>query len=400
MKTIYDGLKVLDLCDDNGAYASRMLASWGAEVIKIENPGGGADRMQAPFVGEVPDPEKSVTFLYQNAGKKSLTLDIENEEGRSVFKKLVKEADVLFETFEPGYMANLGLGWEDLKKINPGLIMASITPFGQFGPHAHWKAESDLITDAMGGPMSDRGRINQAPLHLGYGMMSSAASLFALFEVQAAYHDRLYTGEGCYIDVSQQEAYAEWKDQCLGDAQLNDARQVRVGGPDYALPFIRTSDGGLVFASIATKWDAMMQWMSEEGIDISQFDDPFYQNYITEIQTPINQPLMAAFNKMGEKYTKLTFMEEAQKRGFPMAAVEACHTLPDNPHLKEREFFVEIDHPKAGKLLYPGAAAKMSESDQIVDVPSPALGQNNKEILGGLGYSEAEIVELAEGGVI
>lgn len=400
MKTVYENLRVLDLANRNGAFCGKQLAAFGADVLKIEKPGGDSDREIGPFAGDRPGPERSLSFAYLNTGKRDMTLNLETPRGRELFRALAKTADVIIETFEPGYLASLGLDYESLKADNPGLILLSITPFGQYGPHSHWKASSDLITDAMGGPMSDRGRVGQAPLHFGYDVMSNAAAMYGMFAIQAAYHNRLFSGEGAYIDISQQECYATWKDQFLGDAQINDASLKRVGGPDYALPFIHTSDGGLVMASIATKWKAMLAWFEEEGLDTSVFDDPFYLEYEREIQTPINKVLMNCFDKMGESRTKLQFMEEAQARGFPMAAVEECHTLIDNPHLKARDYFVRIDHPVIGSYLYPGALAKMAEAEQVLSVPAPLLGADTEEVLKSLGYSCTEIEALRADGII
>lgn len=400
MKSVYDNLRVLDLANRNGAFCGKQLAALGADVLKIEAPGGDADRKIGPFAGGEPHPEKSVSFAYLNTGKRDMTLNLESPQGQEIFRKLAAGADVIIETFEPGWLDSLGLGYQALRAQNPGLIMLSITPFGQYGPHCHWKASTDLITDAMGGPMSERGRVGQAPLHFGYDVMSSAAAMYGLFAIQAAYHNRLFDGEGAYIDISQQECYATWKDQFLGDAQINDTSLTRVGGPDYALPFLHTADGGLVMASIATKWKAMLAWFEEEGLDTSVFDDPFYLEYEREIQTPINRVLMSYFDKMGETRTKTQFMEEAQARGFPMAAVEECHTLIDNVQLKARDYFVKIDHPVIGSYLYPGALAKMTETQQVLTVPAPLLGADTDQVLTALGYSSEEIGALRTAGVV
>lgn len=130
------------------------------------------------------------------------------------------------------------------------------------------------------------------------------------------------------------------------------------------------------------------------------FDDPFYEEYAREIQTPINSVLMSYFDKLGEKYGKIAFMEEAQRRGFPMVAVEQAHTLIDNSHLKAREYFVEVDHPVMGAYQYPGAMAKMSESEQILDVPAPLLGADTDMVLTELGYTEEAIAALRSESVI
>lgn len=400
MKTIYEGMKVLELADENGEFCGKMLAAFGADVLKVEKPGGDDTRRRGPFAGGEKHIEKSLSFAFCNTGKRDITLDLDREEGRKLFRELTKGVDVIIETFAPGQMKAWGLDYEALKVENPGLIMASITPFGQIGPHKDWKASTDLITDAMGGPMGDRGRRGQEPLHMGYDIMSSAASMYALFAIQAAYFSRLSTGEGAYIDVSQQECFATWKDQNLGDAQLNDRSLERVGGPEYALPFIHCKDGGLVFASIATKWQKMLAWFEEEGLDVSVFDDPFYLEYEREIQTPINGVLMSYFDKMGEKYTKTEFMELAQAKGFPMGAVEECGTLLDNIHLKERGFFVPVSHPVLGTYQYPGALAKLSEAEQVLDVPAPLLGADNEAVYGALGLDAEALAQLSARGVI
>lgn len=391
MKSAYEGLKVLDLSDVKGMYCAKVLAGFGAEVIKVERPGGDASRLMGPFApGEENKINKSLSFAYLNTGKKGITLDITKPAGREIFLKLVETADVVLETFTPGTMEEWKLGYEDLKAVNPGIVMASITPFGQTGPHAKWKASTDLIADAMGGCMAETGYVTGGPLHLGYDVMASGVSMFGLFAIQAALHNRLFTGEGMHIDISQQECLAKWRSQALGVMQTTEAPLPfkKPGGTRQGL--VNCKDG-FAFVMIGGNWKALMDWFSDMGQDVKVFDDPFYFPHTYEVLTPWDDVLLEHFNELGKHYTKAEFMKEGQRRHIPVGVVDVPETLLDNEHLQARGYYVEVDHPVIGKYLYPGAPTAMTESPHITGIPAPLLGADNEAIIGALGYDVAEL---------
>lgn len=397
MKGVYEGLTVLDLSDIKGMYCAKSLAGLGATVIKIEKPGGDDSRKIGPFApGEEDKINKSLSFAYLNTGKKDITLDLSQEEGKHIFLQLAEKADVVIETFSPGTMEKWGIGYDDLKQVNSELILLSITPFGQTGPHAGWMASTDLIVDAMGGCMPEVGYVGRSPLHMGYDVMASGVSMFGLFAVQAALHNRLFLHTGIHIDLSQQECLAKWRSQCLGDTQAKekDTPKKIPGGTRQGL--VNCKDG-FCFVMIGGKWKELMQWFTDQGQDVSVFDDPFYFPHTYEVLTPWDDVLLEHFNELGAHYTKAEFMKEGQRRKIPVGVVDTPDSLLDNEQLKARGYFVEIDHPIIGKYLYPGAPAMMTKSPLITNVPAPLLGADNEEIIGTLGY---DIEALKARGII
>ncbi len=195
------GYRILELADNKGVYCGKLLADFGADVIKIENPHGDPTRSLPPFVDDVPHLEKSLYFLYRNANKRGITLNLEVPDGKSIFKKLVKTADVLVETYPPGYMASLGLDYAVLSELKPDLIMASITEFGQTGPHKDWKG-SDIVHFALSGGMGGCGFPDKAPCNLPGTPACDSASLVASAAIIVGLYSRGITGEGQYIDTS------------------------------------------------------------------------------------------------------------------------------------------------------------------------------------------------------
>lgn len=394
MNEIYKGLRVLELSNSYGAYCGKMLAGFGAEVIKIEKPGGDDERKMGPFApGEDNKIEKSLSFAYLNTGKKSVTLDIYSEEGKKVFLELIKTSDALIETTVPGTLEANGTGYETLKQINPKLILLSITPFGQTGRHNKWNASSDIILDAMGGCMAEVGYEGQPPLHLGYDMVSNGISMFGLFALQAAYHNRLFTGEGTHIDISMQECICKWRSQALGNMQKEQANiPFKVSGSSVRQGLVNCKDG-LAFVMIGGKWKELMGWFEEKGLDISVFDDPFYFPHTYEVLTPWDQVLLDYFNELGSHYTKTEFMTEGQKRKIPTGAVVSADSMMTSEHLEARGFFTEVDHPVIGKYKYPKGSAIMTKSPYAWDVPAPLLGADNTDIIGALGFDTDALAE-------
>ena len=195
-----DGVKVLDLTDIKGQFCGKLMASLGAEVIKIEKPGGDAERMLPPFADNVPGPENSLWYASWNTNKKSITLDIESTQGKEIFKKLVEDADFVIESFTPGYMESLGLGYDELEKINKSVIMTSITPFGQYGPYSKYKA-SDLTINAMSCLLFLIGERDGSPVRIAVPQAYTLAGAEGFGGSMIAYYYRTQTGEGQHVDV-------------------------------------------------------------------------------------------------------------------------------------------------------------------------------------------------------
>lgn len=400
MYKIYDGLRVLEIADVRGSFCGKMLASFGAEVIKVEKPGGDESRMQGPFAGDRPGAERSISFAYQNTGKKSVELDLTSPAGRTVFLELAKTADVLIETLAPGKLDEWHIGYGELSAANPKIIMLSVTPFGQTGPRAQWRASTDLITDAFAGCMAEVGYKGKGPLHLGYDIQSMAASCYGLVAIQAAYHNRLYTGRGTHIDLAQEEAVAVWRSQLLGYVQVSGKNQPLYGGEGYVRQGLVNCKDGYAYVMIGGKWKELLTWFSDKGLDITVFDDPVYEPHTYEILTKWDSVLLERFNQLGAMYTKTEFMEEGQRRRIPCCSLESPDTLLDNKQLLSRGYFEEIDHPVLGKRHYPAYQAKMTAIPLEADGAAPLLGADTEAVLSELGYSAKEIADMREGGVI
>src|SRR3989304_3620204 len=202
-----DDLVVLDLADGKGLYCTRLLAGLGAEVIKVEPPEGDPTRRMGPFYRDIPDPEGSLYFWHYNLNKKGITLSLDHPEGRSLFGRLAAQADVIVETFQPGYLASQGFSFQELHALNPRLILTSITGFGQTGPYRDYKS-SNLVGPALGTPLYLCGFPDRAPVRTGASQGHHQASLHASAATLVALFWRAVTGEGQHVDVSMQEAVA------------------------------------------------------------------------------------------------------------------------------------------------------------------------------------------------
>jgi len=202
---VLSGYRVLDVADEKGLLCGRVLGDLGADVIKIEKPGGDPARDIGPFYKDTPDRENSLFWFFTNASKRGITLNLETVDGRDIFKRLVKTAHFIIESFEPGYMAGLGLGYQDLEKINPSLVVTSITPFGQVGPYAHHKA-IEMTLAAMGGHMQLFGEEDRPPLRIGQPQAFFQGSMQGAMGSMVAHYHRELTGEGQHVDASCQQA--------------------------------------------------------------------------------------------------------------------------------------------------------------------------------------------------
>ena len=379
-----------------------MLGELGAEVIKIEKPGGDPARDIGPFYHDEVDPEKSLFFTYHNTGKKSITLDLESKDGQEIFKKLAKTADVVIETSPVGYMQSLGLGYDALKEVNPNLVMTSITPFGQSGPYKDYKASSDIIPLALGGLMFLIGDPSTPPVQIGHFWVGHAVSIYAAVGTMSAIHNRHLTGEGEHIDISTQECVVSWLESALPRYQTDGLITVRNGTehpritPGKNFP---CKDGYVNIGAVI--WNLLVVWLINEGVDVGDLADPKYAgpeggDHLFNARPRVNK----AVTEMTMKHNKVELMLEGQKRGIPVGALQDAKTIYEDEHLEARGYFAEVDHPVIGKLKYPGPPFRMTESPWQMGGPAPLVGQHNEEIYHELGISDSEVTRLKAAGVI
>ncbi|MDD5127859.1 MAG: CoA transferase [Dehalococcoidales bacterium] len=381
-------------------YCGKLLADLGAEVIKIEKPGvGDAARRRGPFLDDIPGPERSGLFLYLNTNKKSVTLSLEKPTGREIFHKLVKDADVLLEDTAPGKLARMGLAYKDLRKINPSLIMSSVTPFGQTGPWRNYKT-SDLVNwQVVGaGYVTPRwaGTPNQEPLRvLNTASYMTAASVAAA--TMGALHHQRRTSHGQQIDISQMEALmglvAEHTNWWPYEGMSPTRTSIPEGAPRH---FFKVKDGWVfVYADEPHHWERLVEIMGKpDWAQIDMFKTGKSRGEYWESL----QPLIAEWIK---DKTKAEIFEAGKAKGVPLSRVNTMEDVLKNPQFVERAVFVDIAHPVAGKLTYPGAPYKFAESPWSLRSPAPLLGQHNVEIYGDrLGYDKKDLVKLYEIGII
>jgi crotonobetainyl-CoA:carnitine CoA-transferase CaiB-like acyl-CoA transferase len=396
---VLSDVKVLDLSRYiAGPYCTKLLADYGADVIKVERPGSGDPaRTMGPFQGDDPDPEKSGLFLYLNTNKRSITLNLKTETGKKLFMELAKDADILVESFRPGVMERLGLGYQALEKVNPKLVMASISNFGQTGLYRDYKA-SHLIEGAIGGWMYVTGDPEREPLQGAGWLIHYAAGLTAAIGLLTALYYQQETGQGQYVDLSMMEAATHITTVITSYYTYQGLLRNRTGNVMLqGLGFVaRCRDGYLgVNAYTVPQWEILFRWVGMHDI----LADPRLQTREgrTEHAREITERLKLYFRDKG---TEESFYG-AQEQRLPFAPVPTTKELLASPQLKAREYFVEAEHATTGRVAYPGAPFKMAETPWAVRRPAPLLGQHNQEIFGQrLGYSREELTRLRERGVI
>ena len=374
-----DGIRVVDLSQGiAGPYATKLLADLGAEVIKVEPPTGDYTRRLGPFPGDVPDPNKSGLFIHLNGNKKSVTLDIKSDEGRSALAKLIGTADVFVESETPGRMADLDLHYNDLKDAYPNLVYASVTPFGQTGPYANYKGNS-LAAMALSGLMYITGDPDKAPLVTGGEPAEYFGALHAWVAILAALEYRGQHGRGQHVDVSWLEA--------LGSAdEYNTPMYSYLGAirrrfysrhhiPTFPSEIYPCRDGHIVVIGGASGFPLMMAILLEQP---ELESNPLFQNlWLRTMQWKEFEEILRPY-LMQHDWRDL--LERAQELRVPFAAVLDPQTLLENEHILERGYFAEIEQPGVGKLPMSGNLFRMSETP-LRHSPAPLLGEHNADVV-------------------
>jgi len=395
-------MRVLDLTHHiAGPYCTKLLADYGADVIKVERPGeGDGARRAGPFPEDIPDPEKSGLFLYLNTNKKGVTLNLKTETGVGILRRLVEESDILVENFSPRVMPKLGLDYQTLKKVKPQLVMTSVSNFGQTGPRRDWKA-TEVTFNAMSGLMNKRGDPDREPLKLALNVHQYFAGEVACLVTMATAIRNTATGSGEYIDVSILETVVSNINNGLFSYDISGEKGSRTTARNYdRYPFggFPAADGFVAIQGTG-RADAWMPRLCNLIGKPEFIDDPRLST--TEGQTELADEFNALLYAWLASHTKQEIFDKAAEVRYPMAPAYDTEELVNNPHYQERGFFVDIDHPRAGKLTYPGAPFRMSEAGYANRMPAPLLGQHNREVYCELlGYPEYDLSTLRRCGVI
>lgn len=393
------GITVLDLADEKASFCSKLLADMGARVIKIEQPGGDPSRTIGPFFNDTPQPEKSLFFWYHNTNKLGITLNLEHNAGRDIFHKLLTNADIVVETFPPGRLRDLGLDFESLGRINPRVILVSVTGYGQEGPRRHLPS-CDLIASAMGGQMYVSGSPTTAPLKPFGEQSYYTASLTAVIGTLLALRKRRRTGKGAHLDISLQEAAISTLEHVMVRYFHDHMIPKRTGSLSWNHEFcIVPCKDGFMLLTLLRQWESLLEWLDSEGMaddlrDEKWNDEQYRLHHLDHI--------VAVVKRWAQTHTKEELLQMGQAMGFPWAPVSSLREVAESPQLRERGFFVLIAHPELGTAIpYPRLPYICTPPMTMSQRRAPLIGEDTARVLQGeLGLSEEELQRLARQGTI
>ena len=413
------GYRALDLTDENGYLCGKILGDLGADVIKIEKPGGDAGRNHGPFYKDIIHLEKSLFWMYFNASKRGITLNIETADGQDIFKKLVKNVDFVLESFPPGYMDTIGLGYAVLSEINPRIILTSITSFGQTGPYKDFQT-SDMVIWALGGLMYLTGDPDLAPVRISIPQAHCFGGLQGAVGSLMAHYYRETTGEGQHVDVSTQEAVALTPFFAVETWELQKQNLFRTGGymltprPE-PLGVLRhrtiwpCTDGYVCLMLVGGGHEGNVKSSTEltkaavsEGVALELKDYDWRTMDVSTIsqeeRTRIEETLMPFLLSK----TKQELYEMATEKGILLMPVNNIADMLKSPQLASRQFWVEVEHPELNcNIIYPGAPCKLSDGTWQIQRRAPLIGEHNEEIyIKETGFSKEKLAILKETKVI
>lgn len=393
-----DPYRVLDLTDVRGQIAGMLFADLGADVIRVEPPGGSSARYVGPQIPTGPETERSLSFAAYNRGKRSVELELMSDEGRAAFLGLVEGADFVFDSGPPSLLDSLGLGSEALRRANPRIVHVRVTPFGSDGPYAEYPA-ADLTVAALGGPMSLQGDADRAPLRLSVPQVWRHAGAEAAVAALVAHARMRTTGEAIFVDVSAQSAMT-W-------TMLNGALAHAIQGTDYeragsalqigpvGMELVhRAADGHIVTLRRGVAFLSLLPWLLEDGIvdqafvdreDWSTYDYRVFRG--GEFAVP-REELYEVFDRFYAKHTKAELFRRGLEMDLTHAPVQTIDDLVEFDQLADREYFLERELPDRSRVRAPGAFVKTPGATP--GGPAPRLGEHTREILDELARAPRE----------
>jgi len=388
------GTTVLDLSRIlTGPYCSMMLADLGAEVIKIERPGSGDDARAwgPPFAGG-----ESAYFMSVNRNKKSMTLNLKDPDGRKIFLDLASRADVVLENFRPGTVDRLGVGYEEVARVNPAIVYCSLSGFGQDGPYSH-RPGYDLILQGMGGLMGITGSQEyEEPVRVGVAVADIGAGMWAAYAIAAALLHRERTGQGQYIDVSLLDGQIAWLTYQAGNFFATGEQPARrANAHPNIVPYqsFVTRDGHI---NVAVGNDSLYRtFCSVVGLDP---DDPRFATNAERVKN--REQLLTLIEEVLSREPAGYWLERFEEAGIPCGPIYSLQQVFEDPQVVHRGMLAELSHPTAGSVRVTGIPMQFSKTPGEIHSPPPLLGEHTTEILKNLGYTSHEIEQFREKGTL
>ena len=407
--------RVLDLTTERGLLCGQLLGDLGADVIKIEPPGGSPARRLGPFLDDQPHPDRSLYWWAYNRNKRSITLDIDRPEGRDLLKRLVPSADFVIESFNPGEMSGRGLGYDELAAINPAIIYTSITAFGQDGPKATY-ADSDLVLMAAGGPLILTGDDDRPPVRLSVPQAYLHASADAAVGALVAHHESILSGRGQHVDVAAEESVAMATQSYVLAASLGSVEARRMSGGvkigPLDIPLVWPARDGYIAltflfgTALGVFTRKLMEYLCERGFcDESTRDKDWIAlgEQLFSGAEPLSEfeRVIEIVRTFTRSHTKAELLQFAVERGFLMTPITTIEEVVKSPQLESRGYWQSIEHPELGRrFLYPGPFAKFSATPLQYRRRPPLVGEHNREIYGELGINANQLADLAAKGIV
>ena len=388
-----DGIRVLDVTQVMaGPFCAMLLCDMGAEVIKVEPPGGDSTRGMPGAVGT-----DSPSFNAVNRGKRGVVLDLTHADGRDAARRLARSADVLVENYRPGVMTKFGLGYDELSQVHPGLVYASISGYGQTGP-ASGKGGFDLVAQGVSGLMSITGEAGRPPAKVGIPITDLGAGLFAVTGILSALLARAKTGRGQHVDTSLVDAgvaLSVWEatqyfsgrgvPERLGSAH-------RMNAPYEA---VRCADG---YVTIGAANDRTFERLCDALEHPEWATDPDYADNARRVTN--RAALAARIEAVMATRPRDHWLALFERHGVPSGPINTYAEVMTDPHVLARGLVVETEHPTLGRIKTLGTPIKLSDTPLVLGRPAPLLGQHTDEVLGGVGFSAHEIADMRARGAV
>ncbi|MDQ1264990.1 MAG: hypothetical protein QG635_140 [Bacteroidota bacterium] len=395
---LFEGIRVLDLTNVlSGPFATLHLSWLGAEVIKVENPSEGDLARKLGCVNEYNKKLMGTSFLAQNANKKSITLNLKEDRAKEIFRELVKKSDILVENFRPGVMTRLGLGYEELSKINTKLIYCAISGFGQTGPDAK-KPAYDQIIQGLSGVMAINGDERLNPLRAGFPLCDTVGGLNAAFAIASALYWREKSGEGQFIDVALLDSIMPLMGWVAANLLIGGQQPQLLGNDNFtASPSgtFSTKDGFInIAANKQEQWEAVADLV---GAPELKEDTRFKER---DIRKKNRFELNPIINEKLQSNTTEYWVEVMNKAGIPSGEILSLEDALNSPQINHRQTFNSVNVEGIGDVRLFNMTAKFDKTPGFVETPPPLLGEHNSEIFGAIGIGEDELQVLKEKGII